>query len=352
MRHPTRSATAPPLDITGLTFAEVCARLGACRRDERELRTQYRRLMSAAPTAEPLLATSLPAVADRVDGDGLSKFAFRAEDGLEFESVVVPMQHSGRHWKSVCVSTQIGCRYGCRFCQTATLGWQRDLSAAEIVAQVLYARREFGTAVRTVVFMGMGEPLDNLENVLQAIRVVNDRSGMALQMARITLSTVGRVDGLRRLAKLGYKRLNLAVSLNAPNDALRRELMPFARESTLFELRQALLDYPLRSNQYFMIEYVLVPGVNDAREHARELCELLAPVRCLVNVIAHNPRPGSPWRAPTATEVQTFLDRLKAAGQPCRQRVTRGRDELAACGQLGNRGRVATTSHRSNSQTP
>ena len=333
------------LDITGLTFAEVCARLGPARRDERELRAQYRRLMSAASTAEPLLAASLPAVADRIDGDGLTKYAFRAEDGLEFESVVVPMRRSGRHWKSVCVSSQIGCRYGCRFCQTATLGWRRDLSAAEMVAQVLYAQRQFGTAVRTVVFMGMGEPLDNLENVLQAIRVMTDRSGMALQMARITLSTVGRVDGLRVIAKLGLRRLNLAVSVNAPNDALRRELMPFARGNTLFELRQALLEYPLRRNQYFMIEYVLIPGVNDAEEHAGELCELLAPVRCLVNVIAHNPRPGSPWRAPTANEVQAFLERLKTLGQPCRQRVTRGRDELAACGQLGNRARFGTASH-------
>jgi 23S rRNA (adenine2503-C2)-methyltransferase len=334
-----------PLDITGLTFAEVCARLGPARRDERELRAQYRRLMSSASSAEPLLGVSVPAVADRIDGDGLTKYAFRAEDGLEFESVVVPMQHSGRHWKSVCVSTQVGCRYGCRFCQTATLGWQRDLSAAEMVGQVLYAQRRFGAAVRTVVFMGMGEPLDNLENVLQAIRVMNDRSGMALRMARITVSTVGRVDGLRAIARLGWRRLNLAVSLNAPNDALRGLLMPWARENTLLELRQALLEYPLRRNQYFMIEYVLIPGVNDAEGYARELCELLAPIRCLVNVIPHNPRPGSPWRAPTASEVQTFLDCLEAAGQPCRQRVTRGRDELAACGQLGNRARVGAAVH-------
>jgi 23S rRNA (adenine2503-C2)-methyltransferase len=343
---------SPPLDITGLTFAEVCARLGASPRDERELRAQYRRLMSAASTAEPRLAVSLPAVADRIDGDGLSKFAFRAEDGFEFESVVVPMQHSGRHWKSVCVSTQIGCRYGCRFCQTATLGWRRDLSAAEMVGQVIHAQREFGAAVRTVVFMGMGEPLDNLENVLRAIGVMNDRSGLALQMARITISTVGRVDGLRAIAQLGWRRLNLAVSLNAPNDALRRELMPFARVNPLCELRQALLDYPLRRNQYFMIEYVLIPGVNDTQELACELCELLRPVRCLVNVIAHNPRPGSAWRAPTADEVRTFLERLKAAGQPCRQRVTRGRDELAACGQLGSRARVRAALDGSGCQAP
>jgi 23S rRNA (adenine2503-C2)-methyltransferase len=334
-----------PLDITGLTFAEVCARLGASPRDERELRAQYRRLMSAASTAEPGLVVSLPRVVDRIDHEGLGKFVFRAEDGERFESVVVPMQHSGRFWKSVCVSTQVGCRYGCRFCQTATLGWRRDLGAAEMVAQVLHAQRQFGAAVRTVVFMGMGEPLDNLENVLQAIRVMNDRSGMALRMARITLSTVGRVDGLRRIAELGWKRLNLAVSLNAPNDALRCELMPFARESSLHELRQALLDYPLRRNQYFMIEYVLIPGVNDAARHADELCELLAPVRCLVNVIAHNPRPGSAWRAPTSDEVQAFLARLEAAGQPCRERVTRGRDVLGACGQLGNRDRVGNAVH-------
>ena len=257
--------------------------------------------------------------------------------GAEFESVVVPMQHAQRRRKSVCISCQVGCRYGCRFCQTATLGLVRNLTAAEMVGQVLAAQREFGPELRTVVFMGMGEPLDNLDEVLQALRVLNDPSGIGLKMARLTLSTVGRVDGLRRIAELGWRRLNLAVSINAPNDELRHQIMPIAREQPLSELRQAMLDYPLRRNQHFMVEYVLIPGVNDEPRHARQLAELLAGVRCMVNVIAHNPRPGSAWRAPHRAEVRRFLDELRAAGQPCRQRVTRGREELAACGQLGTR---------------
>lgn len=325
------------LDVTGLTFDDVVSALEAPRASMRALRARYRNLLTGISEAEGGLHVTLPEVSQRVDGGGVTKLVYRAPDGQRYESVVVPMQHSQRRWKSVCVSSQVGCRYGCRFCQTATLGLRRDLSAGEIVGQVLQARRLFGTEVRTVVFMGMGEPFDNLENVLQAVKVLHDPSGMSWKMARISISTVGRVEGLRRIAELGWRRLNLAVSINAPNDELRRQLMPIiASQQSLLELRQALVDYPLRRNQHFMIEYVLIPGVNDAAEHAQELAELLGPVRCLVNVISHNPRPGSRWTAPSAEGIRAFLSALKAAGQPCRQRVTRGRDELAACGQLGS----------------
>ena len=330
---------APPLDVTGLTFDDVAATLRPLSGAVRTLRAQYARLFTGVSNTEPDLCVSLPVVAQRLDGSGVTKFVYRAADGLEYEGVVVPMQHSQRRWKSVCVSSQVGCRYGCRFCQTAALGWRRDLSPAEMVGQVLNARKLFGAEVRTVVFMGMGEPFDNLEHVLQAIRVLNDRSGIAIKMARLTVSTVGRVDGLQRIAALGWRRLNLAISLNAPTDELRRKLMPFAERQSLAELRQALVDYPLRRNQHFMIEYVLIPGINDEPEHARQLAQLLAPVRCLVNVIGHNPRPGSPWSAPSSGQVRAFLAELQRAGQPCRQRVTRGRAELAACGQLGSRRR-------------
>jgi 23S rRNA (adenine2503-C2)-methyltransferase len=334
---------ASVLDVTGLTFEDVVATLRPSPAAVRPLRAQYRRLLTGASNTEADLCVSLPSTADRVAGDEITKFVYRATDGQEYESVVVPMQHSQRRWKSVCVSSQVGCRYGCRFCQTATLGWRRDLSATEIVGQVLHARHLFGAQVRTVVFMGMGEPFDNLESVLQAIRVLNDRCGVALKMARLTVSTIGRVEGLRAIAALGWRRLNLAISLNAPNDELRRRLMPFAERQTVLELRQALTEYPLRRNQHFMIEYVLIPGINNEPEHARQLAELLAPVRCLVNVIAHNPRAKSPWTAPSCEQIRAFLKELQRAGQPCRQRVTRGRAEWAACGQLGTSGRL--TSH-------
>jgi 23S rRNA (adenine2503-C2)-methyltransferase len=321
--------------VTGLTFEEVARLLSPSAGRLRELRASYRRLMRCESSEEPDLRVRLLPVAHRVDRAGVTKFTYRTSDQLHIESVVVPMQHSQRHWKSVCVSSQVGCARGCTFCETATLGLIRNLTAAEIVAQVLRARREFGAEVRTVVFMGMGEPFDNFDAVLRAVRVINDRCGLAVSMARITISTAGVVDGLCRIATLGYKRLNLAVSLNAPNDEIRSRIMPIARTDSMAALQAVLSGYPLRNNQHFMIEYVLIPGVNDAQAHAQQLAAYLRPVRCMVNVIAHNPRHNSRWAAPSERSLRAFLDWLRGAGQPCRQRVTRGRDELAACGQLG-----------------
>jgi 23S rRNA (adenine2503-C2)-methyltransferase len=325
------------LDVTGLTFEDAAGALGTSPGRLRGLRAQYGRLMRGESESEPDLCLVTLPIASRIDHDGVTKFAFRTHDGLEVESVAVPMQHAQRHWRSVCVSCQVGCRRGCRFCETAALGLIRDLTAAEMVAQVLTARREFGREIRTVVFMGMGEPLDNFEAVVQAVRVLNDRAGLSVSMERITLSTAGVLDGIARLGALGWKRINLAVSLNAPNDAIRMQLMPIARTESMASLREALLAYPRRPNQHFMLEYVLIPGENDAPEHAREVAAYLRGIKCMLNVIGHNPRRGALWRAASDAEVQSFVDQVQAAGQPARRRVTRGRDAMAACGQLGNR---------------
>jgi 23S rRNA (adenine2503-C2)-methyltransferase len=292
---------------------------------------------------EPSVRLTLPAVACRTEGQGLIKLVLRLEDQQEIESVIVPMQHAQRHWKSLCVSSQVGCRHGCHFCQTATLGLVRDLSAGEIVSQLLSAHQQLGESVRTVVFMGMGEPLDNLAAVIQAIRVMTDQSGLGLSMSRITISTVGIVDGIRQVASLGWRRLNLGISLNAPNDTVRAKLMPIAQREPMAALVDAMRTYPLRRNQHFMVEYVLVPGVNDAREHALELADRLASVRSMVNVIPHNPRPHARWKAPKEAQVLRFLGWLKEAGQPCRRRVTRGLEQWAACGQLGARRPTSAT---------
>jgi len=291
-----------------------------------------------------------PVVRHVRDGE-LIKFVQRRPDGLETESVIIPMQRGELRWTSLCVSSQVGCAMGCTFCETAQLGLLADLSPAEIVGQVVAARREFGVDVRNVVFMGMGEPMDNLDAVIQAIRVLTDPLGLSMGMSRITISTVGRIAGIRRLAGLGWRRLNLAVSLNAPNDAIRSQIMPINRAEPMAELRDALLDYPLRSCQFFMIEYVLIPGVNDAPEHAEQLVEYLRPVKCCVNVIPYNPRRGSPFAVPTEGEVDRFLGRLKALGQFCKRRITKGRDHMAACGQLGNRA-FSRRPHASASEFP
>jgi 23S rRNA (adenine2503-C2)-methyltransferase len=282
----------------------------------------------------------LPPVCGR-SGDGATyKFILKLRDGLESESVVIPMAS----YKSLCVSSQVGCKMGCTFCETARLGHLRNLDAGEIVAQVLVARQILNEPIENVVFMGMGEPMDNLDNVLRAIRILSDRNGLAISLPSITISTVGHVDGIRQLARLaalpapeGFPRLRLAVSLNAPNDTLRSQLMPVNRHWNLAQLREALLEFPLaRPRDVVFMEYVLLDGVNDSREHALEIVELLRGIKACVNLIPFNPGPDSPYKRPPERRGREFLQWLLDAGQRCRLRGTKGVDAMAACGQLGN----------------
>ncbi len=337
------------MDVLGLTFDEVRAVLRPREHETKPLRAVYRALVcgqtppDAADTRSPhraaLDADVLP-IARRLEDGDLTKFVQRTHDGLEIESVVVPMQRTHGIWRTLCVSSQVGCARGCAFCETGQLGLLRNLTASEIVGQVTAAQRDFAGGIRNVVFMGMGEPLDNYDNVIGACRVLMDPNGLSLACERLTISTVGRTEGIRKLARLGWRRLNLAVSLNAPNDEIRSRIMPINRLEPMAALREALLEYPLRKCQFFMMEYVLIPGVNDAREHGREVADYLRPLKCMLNVIPYNPRRDSPWRAPTEAEVQQFLGWLEELGQGCKRRITKGRSQMAACGQLGNRALV------------
>ena len=289
-----------------------------------------------------------PVKAVQVDGDTL-KFTMELGDGLETESVVIPMRHrDGTVTRTLCVSSQVGCAMGCRFCETAQMGLMRSLSPAEIVAQLHAARFAVadpwsgrpGFDVKNIVFMGMGEPMDNVESVLSAIRTMTDRNAYAIAPVHVTVSTVGRTDGIRRygefLLQPGVHRLNLAVSLNAPNDRIRSEIMPINRAEPIERLMESLLAFPKRPNAAICVEYVLIPGVNDADEHCDEVCSLLKPLRCSLNVIPYNPRRSSPWPAPDEDTVQRFVRRAIANGQFCKRRGTKGRSAMAACGQLGN----------------
>jgi 23S rRNA (adenine2503-C2)-methyltransferase len=259
---------------------------------------------------------------------------------LETESVIIPMRTRGGLSHTLCVSSQIGCAMGCGFCETAQMGLIRSLTVEEIVAQWWVARHHLDAPVRNIVFMGMGEPLDNPEGVLGAIEVLTDQHGPSLAMRRITVSTVGRLDGLAMLAERvrtpGWKQLNLAVSVNAPNDTIRDTIMPINRGMPLSELVRMMEEWPLSTGKAICAEYVLIPGVNDADEHADELADRLKNVRCCVNVIPYNPRRDSPWPAPEEADVERFLKRLESRGQFCKRRRTKGRDTMAACGQLGN----------------
>jgi 23S rRNA (adenine2503-C2)-methyltransferase len=248
---------------------------------------------------------------------------------------------------------------GCSFCETARMGLLRDLSAAEIVRQRLVARslmpaadndgsryRYFADGIRNVVFMGMGEPLDNFDNVVQAIRVLNDPAGLDIPLSQITVSTVGRIDGLRRLAALGWPNLRIAVSLNAPDDELRNRLMPINKGMPLAELQRALLAYPLAPRGLFLIEYVLIKDVNDAPEHADQVAAWCRPLRCVVNLIPYNPQREAPYETPSEERVVEFFRRLRANGIFVKRRLTRGRTLMGACGQLGNSGAEAQPRHQ------
>ncbi|MBL8764828.1 MAG: 23S rRNA (adenine(2503)-C(2))-methyltransferase RlmN [Phycisphaerae bacterium] len=284
---------------------------------------------------------------------GMGEPARRIED-LRTESVLIPMIGKRRERTyTLCVSSQIGCAMGCTFCETAQMGLLRNLTADEIVAQWFGAAFGLGLRPANIVFMGMGEPMDNLDNVLDAVAVLKDHNGPSVPVSKITISTVGRVDGIRRLGERlhepGWRRLGLAVSLNAPNDEVRSRIMPVNRRWSLAELRAALLDFPMYGGSKLCVEYVLIPGVNDAPSHAREIADFVTPLdehyarstrraspRCVVNLIPYNPRRDSPWPAPDEARVAEFLRRLTELGVYAKRRRTKGRELMGACGQLGS----------------
>ena len=272
---------------------------------------------------------------------GTTKFLQRHGDGLETESVILPIEgRSGRRRNTLCVSSQIGCAMGCTFCETAQMGLMKNLSAAQIVGQWWAARFGANAEIHNIVFMGMGEPTDNIDAVIQAIRVLADRNGPAIAPARISVSTVGRPAGILRLAELarepGFHKLRLAVSINAPNDQIRSSIMPVNRAAPMAALMQVMLAWPAGAAHRVLIEYVLIPGVNDGLQHAQELCQYLRPLCCTVNVIPYNPRRNSPWPSPSDESVGRFVQCIHEQGQFVKRRQTMGRSVMAACGQLGN----------------
>lgn len=300
---------------------------------------------SMGPAAEGETVKVLTEVPARAEGAShAEKKAYAEGRMLPVESVVIPMLGStGKRTHTLCVSSQVGCAMGCEFCETAQMGLVRNLTAAEIVAQwhtaqFGHCKRE-GKTIKNIVFMGMGEPLDNIDNVIQAITVLTDNNGPGISPRGVTVSTVGRVDGLWKLreqcTKEGWRRLGIAISVNAPNDDVRNSIMPINRKWNMAELQEVLIDFPRSGNVPIMIEYVLIPGVNDADEHADELVEFVRPLHCAVNIIPYNPRRDSPWPAPEEADVERFANRVKSAGVFTKRRRTKGRDQMAACGQLG-----------------
>ena len=286
-------------------------------------------------------APELPVVESSVSDSEATKVTLRYADGAKVESVLVPMR---RH-ETICLSCQVGCARGCLFCRTGAAGLTRDLSAAEIVAQLMVARFVLRREADHVVFMGMGEPMDNLAEVLQSIRVLTDQRGLAVPHSGISVSTVGEPAGIRALARLaasgprsGWRNVHLAVSLSAPDDQVRKLLVPSSRSADMAEIRSALEEYcGANDGTRLFVSYVLVPGVNDRAEHATALAAYLRGLRSCVNLIPLNSG-GGPFRSPTWEEVRAFFDALVGAGQLAKLRASRGNGIRAACGQLATPG--------------
>lgn len=285
---------------------------------------------------------AVESVAEEVGPFGTTaKALLRLVDGRHVECVRIPVAYRGPEPRpaTLCVSSQVGCRMGCVFCETGRRGLVRDLRPEEIVGQYAAARLTLGWDVGQIVFMGMGEPLDNFEGLAQALAVFFDESGPAFSQDNITVCTVGLPDGIARLKVLGLKRLNLSVSLNAPDDGLRSRLMPVNRTVGLGALAGALALYPQRRNFVLAVNYCLIPGRNDGEGAAGGVAAFLRaaapPGRAIVNLIPYNPGSVPVGRAPTEAEIESFARRLREAGALVKLRSPRGRDLMAGCGQLG-----------------
>ena len=327
--------------MLGLTCREFTDLAGAKGLDAFNSRKAYAAVFQDGAAPSPGFRVDLSKVLSTREETDALKFTMQLEDGLETESVILTqLGATGRPRTTLCVSSQIGCALGCTFCETAQMGLMRNLRADQIIAQWYSARFHFHQTIDNIVFMGMGEPMDNLDAVVQAIGVLTDQRGPSIAPSGISVSTVGRTEGIRRLAcaveNLGMGWINLAVSLNAPNDAIRSSIMPINRAEPMAALLEAMREWSARSGRRVFIEYVLIPGVNDAPEHAEELCDFLTGLDCTVNIIPYNPRRDSPWLAPSEEDIQGFFEIVMNRGQRVTRRRTLGRTEMAGCGQLGN----------------
>jgi len=265
--------------------------------------------------------------------DGTRKLLFSLENGLAIESVLIPDDPR----LTLCISTQVGCTVDCSFCLTGQMGLKRNLKAHEIVEQVLTAQDLLAESERitSLVFMGMGEPLANVDAVTEAItRLTNTQWGLGIPARRITVSTAGFAPRLQAVAGLG---INLAISLNASTNTQRDHLMPMMNKlHPLPELLEACRAYPLNPARRLTFEYVLLSGENDAPEDAKRLIHLLRGIRCKINLIPFNEFPGSPFRRPSDAAIENFQAILRQGRYDVFLRKSRGRDILGACGQLGN----------------
>ena len=269
------------------------------------------------------------------ESSGTRKWLVGLDDGEAVETVLIP----ARDWTTVCLSTQVGCKMGCVFCASGKCGFARNLSAGEIVAQFQLVAAALGKRPDNVVYMGMGEPFDNYDEVLKSVRILNNPDGLNVGARRITLSTSGLIPGIRRLAEEGLQ-VELSVSLHAPNHELRRRLMPVENKHGLDELLQACVDYTARTKRFVTFEYTLIRGVNDSARDAEELAGRLRKFSCRVNLIPLSPVEEFEGEAPAREAIEAFQRTLEHRGVSVTLRESKGKGVDAACGQLRRRTRL------------
>jgi 23S rRNA (adenine2503-C2)-methyltransferase len=346
-------ASPAKIDIKSLNLDELCAKIrGLSEPDYRAKQIadwlyQKRAISFDEMTDVP---QSLPAQLakqfsfDKIDivrvlgsKDTTRKFLFRLSDESLIESVLIPASPALYGEKSdrrtICISTQVGCAYGCKFCASGLEGFSRNLRPNEIVDQIIAVERESGEKIDNIVFMGMGEPLANLENLLRAIQIINAPCGLGIGARHITVSTSGLAPQIRKLADEPLQ-IRLAVSLHGATDEVRNQIMPINRRYNIDMLLSACDYYTSRKKQRLTFEYILIAGVNDSDEQAHLLAKHARRLSAKVNLIPYNTVDGLPWSRPSRNRQENFLSILRAAGIAATLRREKGHDIEAACGQL------------------
>ena len=351
-------------DFFGFTLSNLEERIGALGKEKYRARQLFRwaynlgnlnfNEMTNIPKglrtvfSEMFSLELMPIAGEFPSGDGSVKLAFTARDGETIESVIMPEKNR----MTLCVSTQIGCRMGCKFCVTGKIGFRRNLNAGEIVGQFMsvreYLKKNNESPVTNIVFMGMGEPMDNTQNVLAALDILEDQNGLDLSYRKITLSSVGLVDGLKML---DGKSAVLAISLNAADDDTRSMLMPINRLYPIGKILDFARNYKGTKRTRITFEYILIKGINDSPADARHLADLLKDVKCKINLIPYNPSPYTEYETPDRETVDRFHQYLLDRYFTVIIRESRGQDVSAACGQLGMSYLNNGPSHPSDSRT-